>query len=294
MVKSIGFIGLGRMGTPISRYLLQAGFAVSGYDIVTEKMSTLESDGLRLASSPADAAREADAVFTMLTRPEIITQVLFGKEGAVQLARPGTIVVDMSTMSLTFQRNRFAELSARGFRPFEAPVSGSVPHAEARALTIMGAGDEAVFEELSPVFEAFGKTVVYMGAAGKGTLMKLLTNLILGVNLAGLLEGLILGEKGGLKVDRMLDILMTGAAFSRAMEFKEELLKTRDFIGKIQGSTEFFTKDLRFVLEAGQELGVLLPHAALLLQDLISSSAHGNTQKDYSSLLEVLESRAGL
>jgi 3-hydroxyisobutyrate dehydrogenase-like beta-hydroxyacid dehydrogenase len=291
MVKSVAFIGLGNMGTPISRHLLQAGFNVSGYDVVKEKITGLEPDGLRGATSPADAAKDAEAVFTMLMRPEIINDVLYGEQGIVHGAKPGTILVDMSTMSPAFQRERFEEIARRGFRPFEAPVSGSVPHAEAKQLTIMAGGEEAIFQELKPVFEAFGKNICYMGEAGKGTLMKLLTNLILAVNLAGLLEGLILGQKGGLKVDQMLDILVTGAAFSRVMEFKNELLKTRDYVGKLQGSTELFTKDVRCALD---ELGAPIPHGALVLQDLISSNAHGNTQKDYSALLDLLESRAGL
>jgi 3-hydroxyisobutyrate dehydrogenase-like beta-hydroxyacid dehydrogenase len=257
-------------------------------------MAALEADGLRAGSSPGDAAGDADAVFTMLMRPDIIHSVLYAEDGIANGAKPGTIVVDMSTMSPAFQRERFAELENRGFRPFEAPVSGSVPHAEARELTIMGGGEESVFEELKPVFEAFGKNVYYMGGPGQGTLMKLLTNLILGVSLSGLLEGLILGEKGGLKVDRMLDILVTGAAFSRVMEFKNELLKTRDFTGKLQGSTELLSKDMRYALEAGIESGVPLPHVALTLQDLISSGQQGNLHRDYSALLEVLESRAGL
>ena len=255
LLKNIAFIGLGRVGTPISRHLLKAGYGVTGYDIVREKIGALEPDGLMSASSPAEAARAADVIFTMLNHPDIIRQVLYGDDCIVKTAQPGAIVADMSTMSIAFQKERFAQLSALGFRPFEAPVSGSVPHAEARALTIMGAGDEAVFAELRPLFATFGKTVVYMGAAGTGTLMKLLTNLILGINLAGLLEGLILGQKGGLKIEGMLEILKTGAAFSRVMEFKEELLTSRDFTGKLQLTTELFTKDLRFALEAGQELG---------------------------------------
>lgn len=294
MIRRIAFIGLGNMGTPISRHLLQAGFQVSGYDVVEEKMAALAPDGLRAASSPADAARDADAIFTMLMRPEIIEEVLYGEKGVVHAARPGTIVCDMSTMSVAFQRRRFADLSQRGLRPFEAPVSGSVPHAEARALIVMGGGEEAVFQELRPVFEAFGKNVCYMGEGGAGTLMKLLTNLILAVNLAGLLEGLILGEKGGLRLERMLDILVTGAAFSRVMEFKNELLKTRDYVGKLQGSTELIRKDLGFALEAGLELGAPLPHGALILQDLVSSAVRGNLHKDYAALLDVLEARAGL
>ena len=294
MIKNVAFIGLGNMGTPLSRHLLNAGFNVSGYDVVKEKMSALEADGLRAASSPADAARDADAVLTMLMRPEIIRDVLYGEQGIVHGAKPGAILVDMSTMSPEFQRERFAELEKRGFRPFEAPVSGSVPHAEARELTVMAGGDEAVFEEVKPVFEAFGKNICYMGEAGQGTLMKLLTNLILAVNLAGLLEGLILGEKGGLKLDRMLDILVTGAAFSRVMEFKGELLKTRDYEGLLQGSTELISKDVRYALEAGLALGAPVPHGALILQDFVSSSVQGNAQKDYSSLLDILESRAGL
>ncbi|MFQ5913255.1 MAG: NAD(P)-dependent oxidoreductase [Nitrospinota bacterium] len=294
MVKNLAFIGLGNMGTPLSRHLLRAGYTVSGYDVVKEKMSALEPDGLRSSSSPADAAKGAEAVFTMLMRPEIIDDVLYGEKGVVHAAEPGTIIVDMSTMSPAFQRRRFEELSRRGLRPFEAPVSGSVPHAEARALTIMAGGEESVFQELKAVFETIGKNVCYMGEGGKGTLMKLLTNLILAVNLAGLLEGLILGQKGGLKLERMLDILVTGAAFSRVMEFKNELLKTRDYVGKLQGSTELITKDVRYALETGLEVGAPLPHAGLVLQDLISSGVLGNTQKDYASLLDVLESRAGL
>jgi 2-hydroxy-3-oxopropionate reductase len=294
MIKNVAFIGLGNMGTPLSRHLLNAGFNVSGYDVMKEKMSALEADGLRAASSPADAARDADAILTMLMRPEIIRDVLYGEQGVVHGAKPGAVVVDMSTMSPAFQRERFAELEKRGFRPFEAPVSGSVPHAEVRELTIMAGGDEAVFDELKPVFEAFGKNICYMGEAGKGTLMKLLTNLILAVNLAGLLEGLILGEKGGLKVERMLDILVTGAAFSRVMDFKNALLKTRDYEGLLQGSTELISKDVRCALEAGSELGAPLPHTALILQDFISSSVQGNAHKDYASLLNILESRAGL
>ncbi len=295
MIKNIAFIGLGNMGTPISRHLMAAGFTVSGYDVVDERMAALQADGLRAASSPADAARDADAVFTMLMRPEIIKDVLYGEQGVVHGAKPGAILTDMSTMSPAFQKERFAELAKRGFRPFEAPVSGSVPHAETKALTIMGGGDEVVFDELKPVFETFGKNVYLMGEGGKGTLMKLLTNLILGVNLSGLLEGLILGEKGGLALKRMLDILRTGAAFSTVMEFKYELLTGRDFGGEgLQGSTELLTKDMRYALQAGDELGVPLPHVCLTLQDLISSGSQGNLHKDYSVLLEVLESRAGI
>ena len=295
MIENIAFIGLGNMGTPISRHLMKAGFSLSGYDVVEERITALETDGLRAASSPADAARDADVVFTMLMRPEIIKDVLYGEQGIVKGAKPNAIVTDMSTMSPAFQQERFAELTKRGFRPFEAPVSGSVPHAESKALTIMGGGDEAVFEELRPVFEAFGKNIYLMGEGGRGTLMKLLTNLILGVNLSGLLEGLILGEKGGLDIKQMLDILMTGAAFSRVMEFKYELLTGRDFGGEgLQGSTELIMKDMRYALQTGGETGVPLPYISLTLQDMISSGAQGNLNKDYSALLEVLESRAGL
>lgn len=295
MIENIAFIGLGNMGTPISRHLMKAGFSLSGYDVVEERITALETDGLRAASSPADAARDADAVFTMLMRPEIIKDVLYGEQGIVKGAKPNAIVTDMSTMSPAFQQERFAELIKRGFRPFEAPVSGSVPHAESKALTIMGGGDEAVFEELRPVFEAFGKNIYLMGECGRGTLMKLLTNLILGVNLSGLLEGLILGEKGGLDIKQMLDILMTGAAFSRVMEFKYELLTGRDFGGDgLQGSTELIMKDMRYALQTGGETGVPLPYISLTLQDMISSGTQGNLNKDYSALLEVLESRAGL
>ena len=295
MIENIAFIGLGNMGTPISRHLMKAGFSLSGYDVVEKRIAALETDGLRAASSPADAARDADVVFTMLMRPEIIKDVLYGEQGIVKGAKPNAIVTDMSTMSPAFQQERFAELTKRGFRPFEAPVCGSVPHAESKALTIMGGGDEAVFEELRPVFEAFGKNIYLMGEGGRGTLMKLLTNLILGVNLSGLLEGLILGEKGGLDIKQMLDILMTGAAFSRVMEFKYELLTGRYFGGEgLQGSTELIMKDMRYALQTGGETGVPLPYISLTLQDMISSGAQGNLNKDYSALLEVLESRAGL
>lgn len=294
MIRRVGFIGLGNMGYPMCLHLMRAGFTVSGYDIVPEKIRRLQSQGLRGVGSPKEAAQGSDVVITILMRPEIIEEVLYAKEGVLSGAAPGTILIDMSTMSPAFQRRRFQALREKGMRPLEAPVSGSVPHAEEGVLTVMVAGNREVYEECLPLFRSFGKTVVYLGAPGMATLMKLLTNLILGVNLAGLLEGLLLGEKAGLKVEQMLDILVTGAAFSRVMEFKRDLLLTRDFVGKLQGSTELLTKDIRFALEAAEELLAPLPHGALLLQQLLSSAARGNTNRDYSSLLEVLEEGAGI
>lgn len=293
MIRNIGFIGLGKMGTPITRHLLKAGYGVRGYDIVGERVTALARDGLHCASSAADAAEGVDAVFTMMMRPEEVSAALFGENGALESAAPGAIVVDMSTVAVTFQLHRFAELTARGFKPFEAPVGGSVPHAEAGTLRVMAAGSKAIFEELNPVLQAFGKPV-YLGQAGLGTTMKLLHNLIIGVNLAALLEGLLLGEKAGLKVGQMLDILLESGAHSALMDFKNDLLRSREFVTRVQGTTELLTKDLGYALESGKALGVPLPHAALTLQDMISSTALGNKDKDYSALLEVLEARAGL
>lgn len=293
MIKKIGFIGLGKMGTPITRHLLEAGYLVRGYDLVRERVTGLARDGFHCADSAADAAEGVEVVFTMVMRPEDVTAALFGKRGALESATPGTIVVDMSTMPVTFQLHRFEELSRRGFKPFEAPVGGSVPHAEAGTLKVMAAGGEALFAELRPVLQTFGKPV-YLGQAGLGTTMKLVHNLIIGVNLAALLEGLLLGEKAGLEVAQMLDILLESGAYSRLIEFKNELLRSREFVTRAQGTTELLTKDLGSALESGKALGVPLPHTALALQDLVSSIALGNKDKDYSVLLEVLEARAGL
>lgn len=294
MTRKIGFVGIGKMGTAISRNLLKAGFEVKGYDVVEERLTALEPDGLVAAKSPAETAADAAVVFTMLTRPEAISEVIFGANGIVKGAKPGTIVVDMSTMAPAFERKIADQLKTRGMRPMDAPVSGSVPHAEAAALLVMAAGEAATFDEVKPVFQGFAKTILHVGASGAGAVMKLVTATVQFGAFTGLLEGLILGEKAGLKIGEMLDVLKLGVANSRVLEFKDPLLRHHDFDEQIQGTNEIATKDLALVVEAAREMSVPVPHAALALQDLISSNACGNEKRDYAALLRVLETRAGL
>lgn len=294
MIRKASFIGLGKMGTPFSRHLLKAGFQVKGYDVVRERSLALQADGLVPADSPAEAARDADVVMMMLMKPEIITEVVFGRDGIAEASRPGTVVVDLSTMSPRFERELAAKLEAHGLHAIDAPVSGSVPHAEAADVLIMAGGEASSFERVRPALQSFAKNVVYMGDHGAGSAMKLVTQTVLFGIYGAVFEALVWGQRVGLEVGPMLDALKLGAANSRALELKDPLLRTHDFKGMVQATLELSTKDLGLIVEIAKELGVDVPHSALMLQNMRAALAQEGTEVDYAVLLRLLEARAGL
>jgi len=291
MAIGIGVIGLGMMGNPMVRRLVGAGYAVTGFDVVPEKVRALERHGMRPAASAREAAEHADVIITMLLKPEQVAASLFGPEGIVGVRRKGLVHVDMSTMSPLAQQEWAQRLKRHGIEKLDAPVSGTTPQAEQGILTVMVGGERPAFEQVRHVFNPLSRHVFYMGGHGMGAWMKLVTNHLLNVNMATLAEGLLLGQRAGIDREFMLQVLGAGVASSRALDIKGRKFIERDFAP--EGKVEIYCKDLGLIHEAGRRLGLTMPMTAAALDLYRKTAAAGMGELDCVAAIQTLENIAG-
>ena len=219
MTAKIGFIGLGTMGKWMALNMLKAGFAMRVYDINPAPVEFLVGQGVLAAKSPADAAATVDWLFLSLPDTELVEKVIFGENGIVQGARPGLVLIDLSTISYmpTLEINR--RLKEKGILFADAPVSGMEARAKEAKLTVMFGGDEGLFQTLKPAMDAIGNQIVYMGAVGSGQLTKLINQLLFNISCAGLAEVLPMAVKLGLDPEKVAQVVTTGTGRSFAAEF---------------------------------------------------------------------------
>ena len=210
----LGFIGLGAMGTPMARNLLEAGHELAVWNRSPKRVEALTGAGARRADSPADAASGTRAIILIVTNAEAVHEVLFGDKGIVQGLPAGAAVINMGTIGAIATTRIAKTLGDLGYRMLDAPVAGSTSVAEAGELNIMVGGDEQIFKEFEPVLAAMGEKISHMGEVGSGARMKLINNLIMGANLAVLSEGLALGEVAGIPVEKQLEVILAGSAAS--------------------------------------------------------------------------------
>ncbi|HEY7678305.1 MAG TPA: NAD(P)-dependent oxidoreductase [Candidatus Methylomirabilis sp.] len=290
MAIGVGFIGLGMMGNPMVRRLLGAGYAVTGFDVVPEKVHALERHGMRPAASAREVAEHADIIITMLLKPEHIEASLFGPQGIVASRRRGVVHVEMSTMSPHVQQDWAQRLKRHAVEKLDAPVSGTTPQAEQGILTVMAGGDRPVFDQVRHVFGPLSRHVFYMGDHGMGAWMKLVTNHLLNVNMATLAEGLLLGQRAGIEREYMLQVLGTGVASSRALDIKGRKFIERDFAP--EGKVEIYCKDLGLIHESGRRLGLTMPMTASALDLYRKTAAAGMGELDCVAVIQTLENLA--
>ncbi|WP_338043686.1 NAD(P)-binding domain-containing protein [Paenibacillus hamazuiensis] len=241
-MKMIGFIGLGTMGSPMAANLLDKGYNVIVYNRTREKADELARRGADVADSPAEVARQADVVFTMLSNDQALLETFHGENGIMHGLRPGTTVIDCSTVSPETSRKLHEELAAHFCDFLDAPVAGSKPAAESGALSFMVGGSREVLDEHKAILEAMGKLVVHMGPAGSGSTAKLANNTIVAINTLGLIEGMSMAAKAGIDPEAFLKVLLSGGASSRMAELKGERILDRDF--STQFALELMLKDL--------------------------------------------------
>jgi len=257
----VGFIGLGIMGGPMAMHLLKAGFLAAVYNRTREKTKPFAEAGVYVAESPADLAKRVDVVIIMVSDAPDVEQVLFGPSGVVEGARPGLIVVDMSTNSPEWAR-KFAERLARyGIEFLDAPVTGGQKGAIEGTLTIMVGGKEEIYHRLLPIFRAMGRDIVYMGPVGYGQAMKLVNQVVVALNTVAMVEGLKLAKALGLDMDKVAEVLTRGAARSGAIELYLPKLLKGDLSPGFKA--EHLKKDLGYVLEEARKRGLKLPGAEL-------------------------------
>lgn len=292
-MAKLGFLGLGIMGYPMARNLLNAGHEVALWSHTAAKATELARTGKGTAcTSPAEVAAKSECVFLCVGDSEMSDQVILGEGGLIHGAKPGTVVVDASTVSPAGSRKIGEALSGKGISFLDAPCTGSRPGAEGGTLTFMIGGDREVFERVKPYFEPMGKQLYYCGGPGLGLHAKLTQNLILSNLLQAFNEGMVLAAKAGVQPDLMLDILNNSAAKSGLIAFKAPFVLRRDFSTNF--SVKWMHKDIGLMLESANDLNVPLPLTAITQQMFRAAIASGTGEEDICSTIKVLEKIAGV
>ncbi|HVL81045.1 MAG TPA: NAD(P)-dependent oxidoreductase [Actinomycetota bacterium] len=285
-MRRIGFVGLGTMGAPMARNLLSAGFAVTVHNRTRVKEEPLAALGAARAATPADAARDAEAVVVIVSDTPDVEQVLFGPGGVVSGAGPGTVVIDMSTISPGATRSFGSRLAEAGLELVDAPVSGGSEGAEAATLTVMVGGDPTVIGRVRPVFEAVGSKVTHVGPLGAGQAAKAVNQVIVGGMYLAVAEGVALAEGSGLDVERVLEAIGSGACRSWVLENRSRnMVERRHPLGF---RLALHRKDLGIALDEARRANVNLPLSDLVahLEDRLVASGLGD--QDVSALMEAL------
>lgn len=291
MSAKLGFIGLGKMGTPLTRNLLADGHEVSGFDVDSERMRQLREAGGIPCANAKEVAERSDVVFTMLLKPEHIEMNTIGPEGIATTGKDGLILVEMSTMNPTWSAGLARKLEARGVDMVDAPVSGTVPHVESRTLAYMVGGKKEIFERIKPIIEPLGKSVLHTGPNGTGCSMKLVTNLIVNAGVALLAEGLLLGERAGLSQDTIMSCLRSGAASSVLLDLKGEKILERDFTP--HASVGIYVKDLGLCVDLAREKGFDASMTQAGLEMFQRAQNAGWAEDDCARVVEAYEGKDG-
>ena len=292
MAERVGFVGLGIMGLPMAKNLMEAGHELVLHNRTREKAEALAVGGrAEVAESPEELARSTDIAITMLPGPPEVEAVVAGEEGLLAGARPGTLLVDMSTSSPVLARRLSQAAGERGVGMLDAPVSGGDVGATDGTLSIMAGGPREGFERAGPLFEVLGNTVTHVGASGTGQVVKAANQVVVALVIEAVSEALVLGSKAGIDPGKVLDVLGGGLAGNRVMEVKREKFLGRDFTPG--GKVEFHHKDLGIALAAGREYGATLPVTALVDQMFAALEAKGRGGWDHSALLTLIEEGAG-
>lgn len=284
---NVGFIGLGVMGRPMALHLVRAGYSVRVYARRPESAAPLVEAGAARAATAAELASQSDVVITMVTATADVEEVLLGPHGVLAGAKPGTIVIDMSTIAPQATRRMAERLAARQMRMLDAPVTGGPAGAESAALTIMVGGDAAVLEEARPILERLGRQIVHMGGHGAGQIAKACNQLALLVNAEGVAEALALGARYGLDPRRLREALLGGIASSRVLDVFGARMAERQFTPGM--ATRLYDKDLGIVLDLAREAGQSLPAASVVREHLDRMMADGKAQRDLAALIETVE-----
>jgi 2-hydroxy-3-oxopropionate reductase len=288
---NVGFIGLGAMGGPMALNLMKHGHALAVYARRADAAKPLAETGARVCGTPAELAAISEVVFTMVTASKDFEDVVMGDAGIARGAAPGTVVVDMETISPAVARDVAMRLKEQGIEMLDAPVSGGPAGAQQGTLSIMVGGEPAVFERVKPLFACLGKTILHMGPCGAGQMTKACNQLALLVATQGAAEALTLARRCGLDPGRVREVLLAGLASSRVLEVFGSRMVSRDFSAGIE--TRLYHKDLAIVLGVAHELGQALPAGAVVMQHVNGAIGAGDGTSDLSAILKVLERLSG-
>ncbi len=286
-MANLGFIGLGIMGNPMARNLIKGGHFLYVHDADGSCVSPLTAVGAKAQPSAQVLAQQVEVLFIIVPDTPDVENVLFGPHGVAAGAKPGTVVVDMSSIS-PVETKRFAErLAGQGVDMLDAPVSGGAVGAEAGSLSIMVGGKEPVLARVRPYLDLMGKTITHIGDHGAGQTCKVANQIIVALNLEAICEALLFASKAGADPEKVRKALMGGAANSRLLELKGEWILRRNF--KPGFRIKHQQKDLNNALSAARQLGIALPNTACTQQLYNALVSSGEGELDHCALVMALE-----
>jgi 2-hydroxy-3-oxopropionate reductase len=289
-MAELGFIGLGIMGKPMAGHLLKAGHTVHVYDVVPESIAVLKQQGASPCGSSKEVAGKVDIVFLMVPDTPDVEAALFGKNGVAEGIRPGSILVDMSSISPIATKEFALKLKTMGVEMLDAPVSGGQVGAENATLSIMVGGPVEIFEKMRPFLEIMGKNIVHIGGNGDGQTCKVANQIVVALTIEAVSEALLFASKAGADPVKVRSALLGGFAQSRILELHGERMIKRTFQPGFR--IRLHQKDLNLALESARKLGLSLPNTATAQELFNAVAAGGGIDLDHSAMVLALEKLA--
>ncbi len=283
----IGFIGLGIMGKPMAKNLIKAGYALVVYNRSQGAIDELVNEGAQSASSAREVAEHSEIIITMLPNSPDVESVVLGENGVLEGAKPGSIIIDMSSIEPLVSQGIAIEVAKKGVEFLDAPVSGGEPGAIQGTLAIMVGGKEDIFNKCLPIFKVLGKSIVRVGDVGAGGFAKLANQIIVALNIAAVSEAFVLGQKAGINPEILYQAIRGGMAGSHVLDAKIPMIIDRNF--KPGFKIKLHHKDIKNALATAAGLQVPLPLTGLMEQILSALIADGKGELDHSAIIQFTE-----
>ena len=291
-MQQIGFIGIGLMGQPMARRLLETGYSLTVWNRTAEKAGSLLAAGAKAASSPRALAQASDVVITMVTDSSASEEVCCGSDGVLDGAHPGLILIDMSSIAPEMSRSIAERARAKGVPMLDAPVTGNPKVASEGKLGIMVGGAKETFEACLPILQKMGVKIIHVGGNGMGTTLKLINNLVMGVAIEASAEALVLAVKAGIDPQKVIEITSVGGARTGAMEVRGPWMVQHDFSPHFSANNMY--KDLSSAMKLAEEAGVSLPATSVSREMLRAAKSQGKGNLDSAVVITVLEAMANI
>jgi len=289
---NIGFIGLGIMGKPMAKNLLKAGHTLVVYDVVAAPVKELVEAGATAGTSPKDVASRNDLIITMLPNSPHVKKAVLGEGGVIEGAKPGSVLVDMSSIAPLASREVAAELAKKGVEMLDAPVSGGEPKAIDGTLAIMVGGKEAIFERVKDVLLKMGASAVLCGDIGAGNVTKLANQIIVALNIAAMSEAFVLATKAGVDPERVFNAIKGGLAGSTVLNAKAPMVLEGNY--KPGFRIELHIKDLQNALDTAHENGTPIPLTAQIMEIMQALKVDGKQSDDHGGIIQFYEKLAAV
>ena len=291
-MKKIGWIGLGKMGEPMAKKIVQAGYSLTVYNRSAGKADELKSEGAFVANDIKSVAENSDFIISMISDDAALNTVAMGPDGVLQNAKPGSTFIDMSTVSPVASAAIAETAAAARISYLRAPVNGTVMQAEASTLVILTSGPKESFDACEEIFRKMGDKIFYTGPDEQARYLKLCINMMVGISSAMMGEALVLGESGGLDWEQMIEIIKNSAVGSPVIHYKEKTLKERNFTPAF--TVRQLAKDFDLMLDTGRQSEIPMPITSHVRQNLSTMIATGRGDQDFFAYVEMLEELAGM